>query len=426
MHRSFRLKILPKFYQFSGWADADALIEKALSPNRTEKLPLEDLVAIETYVKEISPSYAYTCKIAAKEPFTDKVCKAMIEDVKASACKSFFGKTEKKESGKRAAVGEFVYADEQILNFARNEVRKNASTKKCARLNKTLNEYTKSVGQIRCGNVRGTCFLVADKQVITNYHVYRMILKERSENPTQILPIVVVFDYLYRDQDVRSVTVDENQDTTLENPYLDYKIFRLTPNEELEGRVPLGPMVRNWQLKDGRVILLGHPGGEEMQDEVCVVVGYRKKRGTIEKRYQEFKGVHMAKAELLGKTREYKNCLSYDTTFFFGSSGSPVIEMNENIVAMHAQGYTLSREEDGQQEDDHHENVSNLEDENNPNQGQENDHRQRNTRKYSLMEFGVEFRAICRDIRQWHGEDVVRQIFPNYKLNPGEQPTETT
>ena len=372
------------------------------------------------YVKEISPSYAYTRKITAKEPFTEKVCKAMTEDVKASACKSFFRNAVKNESKESATVAEFADQNGQIINFAREEVRKNASTKKCARLNKNLNEYMKSVGQIRCGNVRGTCFLVADKQVITNYHVYRMIVKERSKYPNHYLPIVVVFDYLYHDQEanVLSVPVDENQDTTLENPYLDYKIFRLTPNEGLDGRVPLGPMVRNWQLNDGRVIILGHPGGKEMQDEVCVVVGYRKMHETIRKRHEEFNGVHMTNGELLDKTENSQGCLSYDTTFFCGSSGSPVIEMNGNIVAMHTHGYLLTEEEDG-----YHEDVSNLEVQNIPNQGQENVPGQRNTRTYSLMEFGVQFCVICRDIRQWHGEDIVKQIFPYYKLNPGEQPT---
>ena len=224
---------------------------------------------------------------------------------------------------------------------------------------------------------------------------------------------------MYRDQDahVLSVPVDENQDTTLENPYLDYKIFRLTPNNGLDGRIPLGPMVRNWQLNDGRVIILGHPGGKEMQDEVCVVVGHRKMQETIRKRHEEFNGVHMTNGELLDKTENYQGCLSYDTTFFCGSSGSPVIEMNGNIVAMHSRNYGLTEEEDGQPEDDHQEDD--------PNQGQENVPRQRNTRTYSLMEFGVQFCVICRDMRRWHGEDVVRQIFPHYEMDP-EQPMHIT
>ena len=405
-------KIKENFYQILGWADADALIEKALNPNRTEKLPLEDVVGIETYVKEISPSYVYTRKISTKEPFTDKVFKAMTEDVKATACISFFGKTEKKESRQRATVGEYAHRDAQIINFARSEVRKNASTKKCASLNKTLYEYTKSVGQIRCGSVLGTCFLVADMQVITNYHIYRMILKERSKYPSHYFPIIVVFDYLYHDQDehVLSVPVDESHDTTLENPHLDYKIFRLTPNEGLVGRVPLGPKVRNWQLNDGRVIILGHPGGKEMQDEVCVVVGYNKMHETIRKRHREFNGVHMTNGELLDNTEKYQGCLSYDTTFFCGASGSPVIEMNGNIVAMHTQNYHLTTEEDDHQEDIVSENI--------PNPGQQNAPGQRNTRTYSLMEFGVQFCVICNDIRRWHGEDVVRKIFPHYEMDP--------
>ena len=180
-------------------------------------------------------------------------------------------------------------------------------------------------------------------------------------------------------------------------------------------------MVRNWQLEDGRVVILGHPGGKEMQSEVCVVVGHRKMHETIRKRHEEFNGVHMTNGQLLHNTENYQGCLSYDTTFFCGSSGSPVIEMNGNIVAMHTQGYTLTKEEDGQQEDDHHEDVFNLEVQNIPNQGQENVPRQRNTRTYSLMEFGLQFCVICSDIRRSHGEDVVRQIFPCYTMDQEER-----
>ena len=307
----------------------------------------------------------------------------------------------------------------------------------------------KSVSQIIYDEVPiGTCFLVTDTLVITNYHVYREIKKKRDVSTIPNLPICVRFNYFYLDQREHLVTVevDEEQDTSLENPYLDYKFFRLKQNQGLEGRVPLGPLVRNWQLSDGRVIILGHPEGKEMQDEVCVVVGYRAMQERIRKRHEECSGVHMTNSELLHKTEDYQGRLSYDTTFFHGSSGSPVFEMNGYIVAMHTQAYTLERTQDDVA--NQHENVPNLEHEDVPNQyedvpnpehenvpnprqeyaaNQEQENMevettsiQRNTRTYSLMEFGVQFISICRDMKQWHGENVVRQIFPNYTLKPDE------
>ena len=310
-----------------------------------------------------------------------------------------------------------------------------------------------------------------------------------------------MFDYL-RPKTTKYIVaeVDEERDAELENPYLDYKFFHLKKNELLKDREPLGPKVRNWKLSEGRVVILGHPEGKEMQEEVCVVVGYRAMNKRIRARYEHFKGVHMTNSELLHNTEDYQGSLSYDTTFFGGSSGSPVFEMNGYIVAMHTQGYTLERTQDdvpNQQENvpnpEHenvpnpeHENVPNPEHENGPNpehddvpnpenenvlnqyenvpnpvqedvlnqeavpnqeqenasnqeqenylneeqdipnEEQENISGQSNTRRYSLMEFGVQFTLICRDVRHWHGDDVVRKIFPYYKLKPGKKPMDLT
>ena len=428
-----------------GWARFDALIEKACNPSRKERLSSEDVVRLKKYVKEIAPSYVYTPEISVKEPFTENVRKAMTENVKMSACRSLLGKDENKLGRKD---GEFVKGDQQIFNFARDEVFKNASTKRPAILNGTLTSYMRSIGHIKCGSVGGTCFLVTDVLVITNYHVYRMIEKEREKPRNSNLPITVLFDYLTKQMEkVVEVEVDEEQDPKLANPYLDYKFFRLKQNERIKGRVPLGPMVRNWQLSDGRVVILGHPEAMEMQDEVCVVVGHRAMKKRIRERHELFNGVHMTNEQLL-KIENYQGRLSYDTTFFSGASGSPVIEMNGNIVAMHTQGYLLEREvanipsqqenvtnQDGEGLPYHEkENISNQEQqnvpnvpnqeqetvpnqlENVPNQEQQNVSRQGKSRKYSLMEFGVQFASICTNMRLFYGEDVVQRIFPNYEL----------
>ena len=266
-----------------------------------------------------------------------------------------------------------------------------------------------------------------------------------------------MFDYL-RPKTTKYIVaeVDEERDAELENPYLDYKFFHLKKNELLKDREPLGPKVRNWKLSEGRVVILGHPEGKEMQEEVCVVVGYRAMNKRIRARYEHFKGVHMTNSELLHNTEDYQGSLSYDTTFFGGSSGSPVFEMNGYIVAMHTQGYTLERTQDdvpNQQENvpnPEHENVPNPEhddvlnqeqenapnqeqqnyvneeQDNFPNQEQENISGQSNTRKYSLMEFGVQFTVICRDVRRSCGDDVVRNIFPYYKLKPDAKSKDST
>ncbi|CAB3982350.1 Tetratricopeptide repeat 28 [Paramuricea clavata] len=393
---------------------AEALMEEACNPSRTERLHMKDLVLIKKYI-EISASYVYSRQLSTKGPFTEKVRKAMTEDVKKSAYTNLLTKNDDKRSKND---GEFVNWDGQVFNFAKSEVFKNSSTQMPARLNEHLVSYMKSIGQIACGRVRGTCFLVTDMQVITNYHVYRMIKDERMEVGNPNLPITVRFDYLYPEQTEHIVTVevDEGHHTTLENPSLDYKFLRLKQSEGLTDRVPLGPMVRNWQLSDGRVVILGHPECKEMQEEVCVVVGYDAWLDRLNERYKQCSGVHMTNSHLLWNDTKYQDHLPYETTFFRGSSGSPVIEMNGNIIAMHTQGYVLDRPNENSP--NQQENVSHQE--------HQDISRQRNTTAYSLMEFGVQFISICRDIRRWHGEDVVKLIFPNYELKLSEQPVDAT
>ncbi|CAB4020574.1 tetratricopeptide repeat 28-like [Paramuricea clavata] len=412
---------------------AEVLMEEACNSSRTERLRMEDLVLIGNHI-EISASYVYSRQISTKEPFTEKVRKAMTEDVKKLAYTNLLGANDQ-EPGRND--GEFVSKDQQIFNFARSEVFKNASTQKPARLNVHLVSYMKSIGQIACGKIRGTCFLVTDALVITNCHVYRMINDERTELGNPNLPITVRFDYLYPEQkEHNTVEVDEAKDTTLENPLLDYKLFRLKQSEGLTDRVPLGPMVRNWQLSDGRVVILGHPEGKEMQEEVCVVVGCNARLDTMNKRHKQCSGVHMTNLQLMCNDIIYQDFLPYDTSFFSGASGSPVFEMNGNIVAMHTQGYHV--EKNGRNTPDQQENNQNEEQENIPNQEQEyvldqeqenisnqeqeNICRRGNLQQYALMEFGVQFISICRDLRRYHGENVVKQIFPNYELKPGEEP----
>ena len=459
------------------WARVDALIEQAENPSSLERFTTEDLVRVKKHI-EIAHSYVFPREISAKKPFTKEARKVMTEYVKQSAYKSLLGQNDEESEGN---VSKFANGDDKIYNFARSDVFKNASTQKPARLNKAFTSYMKSIGQIVCGSVRATCFLVTSDLVITNYHVYRMIAHEREQLENPNLPIQVLFDYLYYDKTkIVTVEVDKEQNANLENPYLDYKFFRLKRNEGLKGREPLGPKVRNWQLSDGRVVILGHSEGKEMQEEVCVVVGYRAMQERIRERHEQCTGVHMTNSKLLHKTEDCQGTLSYDTTFFGGSSGSPVFEMNGYIVAMHTQAYTLERTQDNvanqaqenvanqaqenvpnpeqgnvpnpgnedvpnqyeyvpnpaqedvpnqEQEnapDQEQQNYVNEEQDNFPNQEQENISGQSNTRKYSLMEFGVQFTVICRDVRRLCGDDVVRNIFPYYKLKPDAKSKDST
>ncbi len=356
------------------------MVVEACNPSRAERLANEDLVRLENYIKEFSSKYVYTHHTSSKEPLTQKVRKSMTRNVKSSAYENLLDPQNKDTI--EINNEKFVDNDTQVFNFAR-DILKNTSTKKPAILYEPLASYIKSIGEISCGRIRGTCWLVSDRLVITNHHVYMSINTERDELQNLNLPITVTFDYFYPGQteQVLTVEVDEEGDPQLESPHLDYKFLRLKENEGLRNRVHLGSVVRNRQLHEGLVIIVGHhPVGSQMHEETCVVVSTHSWREKLQERHAICAGVHMTSAETQEVNDSYQERLPYDTTLFSGASGSPVFDLKGNIVAMHTQGYTL--------------NV----------QGG----------KYSLMEFGVQFNAICEDMRQRYN-NVVEQLFPHYE-----------
>jgi hypothetical protein len=312
----------------------------------------------------------------------------MTTNVKSLACKTLLGRNRDK-SGKND--GEFADDDQQIFNFARDDISKNVATKIPARLLEPLCSYRKSIGQIACGDIRGTCFLVADMLAITNQHVFRMINDERRKPQNLNLPITVTFDYFdpeQREDLITVVEVDEARDPAPEHTQLDYKLFYLKESEGLRDRVLLGPIVRSRPVQEGLVIIMGHPGGSEMYEETCVVVSSDSWREKLKQRHEKHQsqrnegapvGVYMTNDDLLRSSEKYRECLPYDSSLFSGASGSPVFDLNGNIVAIHTQGYTLNAEEG----------------------------------KCSLMEFGVQFSAICEDMRRRNLN--VEQFFPNFK-----------
>ena len=102
----------------------------------------------------------------------------MTRNVKVSAYADLLSL--KNRDNPRGNDTKFVEDDQKIFNFARDDL-KNASTQISVRLLELLYSYTKSIGQISCGSIRATCWLLRDKLVITNHHVYQLCYNEREE-----------------------------------------------------------------------------------------------------------------------------------------------------------------------------------------------------------------------------------------------------
>ena len=183
---------------------------------------------------------------------------------------------------------------------------------------------------------------ISGSLVITCHHVYASFIEEKIYFPNSTLPIEVSFDYFYTRQPehIHTLEVDEERDPEIENSRLDCKYLRLKENEVPADHDGLGQYVRNRSLQECLVILVGHPGGNEMLEETCVVVTNFSWRMLRQQRHIST-GLHMTSENMLeADPFQEQGCLPYDTTLFSGSSGSPVFYLNGKIVAMHTQGYT--------------------------------------------------------------------------------------
>jgi hypothetical protein len=268
------------------------LIEEAWHPTRTERLPNEDLVQIKETMKTFYPKYVYAHRASSKEPLTENVRKSMTKNVRSSAYANLLSPRSKYKRERND--GQFVRGNQQILNFARDDLSKNASTKKPAILSRRLGQYIESIGRISCGEKEGTCWLVTDMLMITCHHVYMAFMQERAHLNNPHLPIEVLFDYFepVKPEHYRKVEVDEDCDPQLESSHLDYKFLRLKESEDLKDRKGLGKIVRNRLLQDGLVAIVGHPGGSEMKEETCVVVSNHSWREILKQRDEKFKRIN--------------------------------------------------------------------------------------------------------------------------------------
>ena len=371
------------------------LLNAVAETPETKSLSKVDLVQLENSMETFFAKDVYTHPASTKYLFTKKVRQMMTANVKSSAYKNLLGRN-RSESNRNG--GKFVNNDQQIFNFARDDLSKNVSTQKPVILLRRIGPYIESIGVISCGRIVGTCWLVKDLFIITNYHVYVDFIKERNERKNPSLPITVSFDFFdpQSPQHVQTVEVDEEEEPEIESSHLDYIFLRLKENQALKGRARLGPIVRNRRLQEGLVTIVGHPEGREMSIDTCVVVSNHSWRTRIEQRQEKFRQMNPGHLQAspglhLLQFTERKERLPYDTSLFSGASGSPVFDLKGNIVAIHTQGYVLDVEGG----------------------------------KCSSMEFGIQFAAICEDLRVKNGLEELEDLFPNYNLGGKEERMDT-
>ncbi|CAO2584812.1 Serine protease FAM111A [Lemmus lemmus] len=235
-----------------------------------------------------------------------------------------------------------------------------------------------------------TCFVFKELYIFTCGHVITDIVGkgvEPSKWASTISRCVkVIFDY-EEFPPRKDNAFNVKPWFEISNRNLDYAVLEL---EENGRQVPaglyngIGPAPLN-----GLIYIIGHPDGGAKSTDGCIVVPQDNRERKCEENVQarEAAGDHVSKSFVPFYTQRSfqelfhnSNVVTYDTTFFGGSSGSPVFDSNCSLVAMHTAGFTC----------EYQSGVS------------------------SIIEFGFTMESIIADIKQ--NEDWYNKIFGNCQV----------
>ena len=286
-----------------------------------------------------------------------------------------------------------------LEKHAKDEFSNNNVVSRPVWFTKTLCELYDSIGFLQCGGVTSTCFLVSKNMIATNWHVVNKIEIARRASTHHDHSVVKIY-FRYEKNGVPLSNINGYKLKPLSDEgnvicrRLDYAFLFL---EECVEGIVLGDRVRCAIPEHGNVCVVGHPRGEEKQDELCPILPLHDDRRSLEleRRYEENelhcrnnqsscalayigqKCVHSHHSSLQ-QLRDETNAVTYDTgSMFKGSSGAPVFNMKCKIVALHTAGFLVGI----------------------------NDTR-------SIIEFGITFESIIADLEASGRSQFVRKHFP--------------
>ncbi|XP_077605032.1 serine protease FAM111A [Crocuta crocuta] len=132
---------------------------------------------------------------------------------------------------------------------------------------------------------------------------------------------------------------------------LDYAVLKLKANGQ---QVPLGLYSRIAPAPStGLIYIIGHPNGEEKSSDACSVISQGQRKEKYNERLQAEEGegcnygmdyIHMYTQRTFEEIAHSPDVITYDTSFYFGASGSPVLDSEGSLVAMHTAGFTSNNE----------------------------------------------------------------------------------
>ncbi|XP_049326459.1 serine protease FAM111A-like [Astyanax mexicanus] len=234
----------------------------------------------------------------------------------------------------------------EVQKILREEYDKSAQSFSEVKRVKQLMELSNSVCQLRNeGSPLGTGFLLFDRFILTNAHVVGDLHPLTCKLQCSI---TAVFDFEDLDMGkklaVKESVVALYYGKDQMGQHLDFALLELAedakpPNcqELLKNYSP--PPIR------GGICIIGHPDGGVKRMDPCFITEKDHLQQAENKHHQENREfLHVITQKCLKEEWEYHfTQISYDSCFFYGSSGSPVFNDNCQLIGVHTGGYTYQQ-----------------------------------------------------------------------------------
>ncbi|XP_030417772.1 protein FAM111A-like [Gopherus evgoodei] len=249
-----------------------------------------------------------------------------------------------------------------VFKLYRENFGKETKNSILIKVHKRLGVLSDSVGFIEWANNgnngSATCFVLHDKYVLTCHHVVGHIVGEGVEEKdwASIISHSARVTFSYEDKYPK-----ENSWFSLapwfeiSDKDLDFAVLKL---EGDRSSLPAGLVRFSHPLPfNGLIYIIGHPDGQAKSADGCTVVPVFERKRECHCRVQRGQKVcnsvrcgsedrqciHMFTQRSFQEVINNPNVVTYDTSFFFGSSGSPVFNADGQLVAMHTAGYKYEK-----------------------------------------------------------------------------------
>ncbi|KAL1273701.1 hypothetical protein QQF64_026515 [Cirrhinus molitorella] len=237
----------------------------------------------------------------------------------------------------------------EVQKFFRAEYGKSVENFLQVKKVKQLMKLSDSVCQIRHGgSALGTGFLLFGRFVLTNAHV---IGESTDVNAAQF---TAVFGYEDLDSE-DSERIPVKQLTAYfhgkddRGRFLDYAFLELDGSDRIAEYPELLVCYRqNVPINKGQICIVGHPGEGVKKMDPCFIIERENRMEAAHKHASENEHLICVMNEVCLEQKwdflAYENQITYDSCFFHGSSGSPVFDVDCNLIGIHSGGYKYKTE----------------------------------------------------------------------------------